>query len=129
MSNVEYYGEANEVIRKAYGRLTVEETIRNFFGLYKSEKVDEHGRIVDMNDSMRNDTILKKMGVYDYYKYKARLEELGVTERDMRNYFPNVQFIEAGSTTAPELGTEPSIPDIQEATDKPKRSRRKSSVE
>lgn len=47
----------------------------------------------------------------------------------MRNYFPNVQFIEAGSTTAPELGTEPSIPDIQEAPDKPKRSRRKSSVE
>ena len=47
----------------------------------------------------------------------------------LTTFFPNVQFIEAGSTTAPELGTEPSIPDIQEATDKPKRSRRKSSVE
>lgn len=47
----------------------------------------------------------------------------------MRNYFPNVQFIEAGSTTTPELGTEPIVPDIQEAPDKPKRSRRKSGVE
>lgn len=76
MANVEYYGEAQEVIRKAYGKLTVEETIRNFFGLYKSEKVDEHGRIVDMNDSIRDDKMLKKMGVYDYYKYKTRLEQL-----------------------------------------------------
>lgn len=31
MSNIEYYGEAKEVIRKTYGKLTVEETIRNFF--------------------------------------------------------------------------------------------------
>ena len=129
MSNIEYYGEANEVIRKAYGKLTVEETIRNFFGLYKSEKFDEHGRIVDMNDSIRDDKMLKKMGVYDYYKYKTRLEQLWVTESDMRNYFPNVQFIEIGSTTAPELGTESSVPDIQEASDKPKRGRRKSGVE
>ena len=82
-----------------------------------------------MNDDIRNDARLRATGVYDYFKYKTRLEQLGVTENDMRNYFPNVQFIEAGSTTAPELGTEPSIPDIQEASDKPKRSRRKSSVE
>jgi len=31
MSNIEYYGEAKEVIRKSYGTLTVEEKIRNFF--------------------------------------------------------------------------------------------------
>lgn len=31
MSNIEYYGEAKEVIRKVYGTLTVEEKIRNFF--------------------------------------------------------------------------------------------------
>jgi len=129
MSNIEYYGEAKEVIRKSYGTLTVEEKIRNFFWLYKSEQVDGNGRIIDMNDDIRNDARLRATGVYDYFKYKTRLEQLGVTENDMRNYFPNVQFIEAGSTTAPELGTEPSIPDIQEASDKPKRSRRKSSVE
>ena len=129
MSNIEYYGEANEVIRKAYGKLTVEETIRNFFWLYKAEQVDGNGRIIDMNDDIRNDARLRATGVYDYFKYKTRLEQLWVTENDMRNYFPNVQFIEVGSTTAPELGTEPSIPDIQEASDKPKRSRRKSSVE
>ena len=129
MSNIEYYGEAKEVIRKSYGTLTVEEKIRNFFWLYKSEQVDGNGRIIDMNDDIRNDARLRATGVYDYFKYKTRLEQLWVTENDMRNYFPNVQFIEAGSTTAPELGTEPSIPDIQEAPDKPKRSRRKPSVE
>ena len=129
MSNIEYYGEAKEVIRKSYGTLTVEEKIRNFFWLYKSEQLDGNGRIIDMNDDIRNDARLRATGVYDYFKYKTRLEQLGVTENDMRNYFPNVQFIEAGSTTAPELGTEPSIPDIQEASDKPKRSRRKPSVE
>ena len=129
MSNIEYYGEAKEVIRKSYGTLTVEEKIRNFFWLYKSEQVDGNGRIIDMNDDIRNDARLRATGVYDYFKYKTRLEQLWVTENDMRNYFPNVQFIEAGSTTAPELGTEPSIPDIQEASDKPKRSRRKPSVE
>lgn len=129
MSNIEYYGEANEVIRKSYGTLTVEETIRNFFWLYKSEQADGNGRIIDMNDDIRNDARLRATGVYDYFKYKTRLEQLWVTENDMRNYFPNVQFIEAGSTTTPELGTEPSVPDIQEAPVKPKRSRRKSGVE
>lgn len=76
MSNIEYYGEAKEVIRRAYGKLTVEETIRNFFGLYKAEQVDSNGRVVDMNDGMRNDTTLREAGVYDYYNHKARLEQL-----------------------------------------------------
>lgn len=76
MSNIEYYGEAKEVIRKSYGTLTVEETIRNFFGLYRSEQVDGNGRIIDMNDGMRNDAILRATGVYDYFKYKTRLEQL-----------------------------------------------------
>ena len=47
----------------------------------------------------------------------------------MRNYFPNVHFIEVGSTTTAESGAESVVSDIQEATDEPKRGRRKSSVE
>lgn len=78
---------------------------------------------------MRIDSALKAKGVYDYFRYQKRLLELGVTEQDMRNYFPNVHFIEAGSTTATESGAESIVSDIQEATDKPKRGRRKSSVE
>ena len=78
---------------------------------------------------MRIDSALKAKGVYDYYKYQKRLLELGVTEQDMRNYFPNVHFIEAGSTASSESGAESVVSDIQETTEKPKRGRRKSSME
>lgn len=129
MSSIEYYGEAKEVMRKAQGVFTTEEKIRNFFGLNRTEQVDGNGRVVDIRDEMRIDSALKSKGVYDYYKYKARLLEIWVTEADMRNYFPNVQFIEVGSTASSESGAESVVSDIQEATEKPKRGRRKSSVE
>ena len=129
MSSIEYYGEAKEVMRKAQWIFTTEEKIRNFFGLSRTEQVDGNGRVVDIRDEMRIDSALKAKGVYDYYKYQKRLLELGVTEQDMRNYFPNVHFIEAGSTTSAESGTESVVSDIQETTEKPKRGRRKSSME
>ena len=129
MSSIEYYGEAKEVMRKAQWLFTKEEIIRNFFGLSRTEQVDGNGRVVDIRDEMRIDSVLKAKWVYDYYKYQKRLLELGVTEQDMRNYFPNVRFIEAGSTTTPESGAESTVSDIQEATEKPKRGRRKSSLE
>lgn len=76
MSSIEYYGEAKEVMRKAQGAFTTEEKIRNFFGLNRTEQVDGNGRVVDIRDEMRIDSALKSKGVYDYYKYKARLLEI-----------------------------------------------------
>lgn len=42
------------------GQFTVEETIRNFFGLYKEKIVDQAGNVIDIVDDFRNDVKLKK---------------------------------------------------------------------
>lgn len=129
MAWVEYYGEAKEVMRKAYGKLTKEETVRNFFGLNRTEQVDGNGKVIDINDDMRSDARCRATGVYDYYQYAERLASLWVSENDMINFFPHVTFIKIGSWATDDAWVTPSIPDIQEATTTAKKWRRKSSVE
>ncbi|MFA9289525.1 MAG: hypothetical protein ACEQSA_06640, partial [Weeksellaceae bacterium] len=57
-------------------QFTVEEMIRNFFGLYKEKIVDQSGNVVDIIDDFRDDVKLKKTGVYDYPEHKEALERL-----------------------------------------------------
>ena len=97
-------------MRQLSGQFTVEETIRNFFGLYKEKIVDQSGNVVDIIDDFRDDAKLRKTGVYDYPDHKEALERLGVSEADMRKYFPYIQFNEprreAESPITPETPSE-----------------------
>ena len=47
-------------MRQHSGQFTVEETIRNFFGLYKEKIVDQAGNVIDIVDDFRDDVKLKK---------------------------------------------------------------------
>lgn len=47
-------------MRQLSGQFTVEETIRNFFGLYKEKIVDQSGNVVDIIDDFRDDVKIKK---------------------------------------------------------------------
>lgn len=63
-------------MRQLSKQFTVEEMIRNFFGLYKEKIVDQSGNVVDIIDDFRDDVKLKKTGVYDYPEHKEALERL-----------------------------------------------------
>ena len=63
-------------MRQLSGQFTVEETIRNFFGLYKEKIVDQAGNVIDIVDDFRNDVKLKKTGVYDYPEHAPALARL-----------------------------------------------------
>ena len=47
-------------MRQLSRQFTVEETTRNFFGLYKEKIVDQAGNVIDIVDDFRNDAKLKK---------------------------------------------------------------------
>ena len=129
---VYYDGASADVMRQLSGQFTVEETIRNFFGLYKEKIVDQAGNVIDIVDDFRNDVKLKKTWVYDYFTNKEALENLGVSEADMRKYFPYIQFNEprreAESTIAPETPIEWGLPSTEGNTPKAKGRTRKASV-
>lgn len=63
-------------MRQLSKQFTVEEMIRNFFGLYKEKIVDQSGNVVDIIDDFRDDVKLRKTGVYDYPDHKEALERL-----------------------------------------------------
>ena len=129
---VYYDGAAWDIMRQLSGQFTVEETIRNFFGLYKEKIVDQAGNVIDIVDDFRNDVKLKKTWVYDYFTHKEALENLGVSEADMRKYFPYIQFNEprreAESPIAPETPSEWGLPSTEGNTPKAKGRTRKASV-
>ena len=119
-------------MRQLSWQFTVEETIRNFFGLYKEKIVDQSGNVVDIIDDFRDDVKLKKTGVYDYPEHAPALERLWVTEADMRKYFPYIQFNEprrkAESPITPETPSEWGLPSTEGNTPKAKGRSRKPSV-
>ena len=98
------------------------ETIRNFFGLYKGKDCRPSRNVIDIVDDFRNDVKLKRHEVYDYFTHKEALENLGVSEADMRKYFPYIQFNEprreAESTIAPETPSEWGLPSTEGNTPK-----------
>ena len=111
-------------MRQLSWQFTVEETIRNFFGLYKEKIVDQAGNVVDIIDDFRDDVKLKKTWVYDYFTHKEALENLGVSEADMRKYFPYIQFHEprrkAESPITRETPSEWGLPSTEGNTTKAK---------
>lgn len=129
---VYFDGAAWDVMRQLSGQFTVEETIRNFFGLYKEKIVDQSGNVIDIVDDFRDDIKLKRTWVYDYYLHKERLEQLWVNEDSMRKYFPYIQFNEprreAESPIAPETPIEWGLSSTEGNTPKAKGRTRKASV-
>lgn len=105
--NTGYTDGALDIHRQELGQYTAEEIVRNFYGLYKRKEVDDKGNVTDVDDDMRNDQVLRKAGVYDYYLlHKEALERYGVREETMLRLFPYVQFNKKAVATSSETSLE-----------------------
>ena len=123
--NTWYTDGALEIHRIEMGRFTTEEVIRNFFDLKKQKEYDDKGNVANLIDEMLNPSLVARQWVADFYKYEERLNQLWVTEQDIRNYFPYVQFNERASVTNEETPSEWGLHNVSDApTTKPRKSRK-----